>query len=318
MNKFTLFTFAISVMLISTQFSYSQGCSDAGLCSIDGGHSDMDNTTEKSNINLSLSNSIGIGDNSVLINSTGINVAYSADDFTVSAGVPFAITSGDLGSTSGLGDVLLTLGTNLYSDDDISWNATFGGKIATNNADLKNSDGLPMPMVNQTSQGTNDMIFLTSLRSGSWQFTTGVQTPMNRNENSFDNDMSLIDISSEFADYYNKIGEYEPSHKFKRGSDAMFKLEKFFELNEDLKLMGGVLPVYRLSNSVYEERRTGNDIVVSDSDGLTVNIIGSMDYRVSKVSSFKLNFGFPVLTRTVRADGLTRALVATVSYSVAI
>jgi len=318
MNKFTFFTFAISVMLISTQFSYSQGCSDAGLCSIDGGHSDMDNTTEQSNINLSLSNSIGIGDNSVLINSTGINVAYSADDFTLSAGVPFVITSGDLGSTSGLGDLLLTLGTNLYSDEEISWNATFGGKIATNNADLKNSDGLPMPMVNQTSQGTNDMIFLTSLRSGSWQFTTGVQTPLNRNENSFTNEIVFEEFSPETEDYFSNRGIYESSRKFKRGSDVMFKIEKFFDLNEDLKLMGGVLPVYRLSNSIYEERSTGNDIEISDSDGLTVNIIGSMDYRVSKVSSFKLNFGFPVLTRTVRADGLTRALVATVSYSVAI
>lgn len=318
MNKFIIATFAFSAMFLGTQLSYSQGCSDAGLCSIDGGHSDMDNATETSNINLSLSNSIGIGDNSVLINSTGINVAYSTDDFTVSAGVPFVITSGDLGSTSGLGDVLLTLGTNLYSDDDISWNATFGGKIATNNADLKNSDGLPMPMVHQTSQGTNDMIFLTSLRSGSWQVTTGVQTPMNRNENSFDNDISMIRLTGENKEYYMNIGEYEPSHKFKRGSDVMFKLEKFFDLNEDLKLMGGVLPVYRLNNSVYEERSTGNDKEISDSDGLTVNIIGSMDYRVSKVSSFKLNFGFPVLTRTVRADGLTRALVATVSYSVAI
>lgn len=318
MNKIIISAIVISTLVFSAQFVYSQGCSDAGLCSIDGGHSPMDTTAEKSNINLSLSNSIGIGDNSVLINSTGVSISYRADDFTLSAGVPFVITSGDLGSTSGLGDVLLTLGTNLYSDDDISWNATFGGKIATNNADLKNSDGLPMPMVNQTSQGTNDLIFLTSLRSGSWQLTTGVQTPMNRNENSFDNDISNIRLDGQYKDYYNEISEYEPSNKFKRGSDIMLKLEKFFELNEDLKLMGGVLPVYRLSNSVYEERRTGNDIEINDSDGLTINIIGSMDYRVSDVSSFKLNLGFPVLTRTVRADGLTRALVATISYSVAI
>ena len=98
----------------------------------------------------------------------------------------------------------------------------------------------------------------------------------------------------------------------------MFKIEKFFELNEDLKLMGGVLPVYRLSNSVYERETTGIDREINESDGLTINLIGSMDYKVTDISSFKLNLGFPVLTRTVRADGLTRALVATVSYSVAI
>jgi hypothetical protein len=278
----------------------------------------MDSTNETSNMYLSLSNSIGIGDNSVLINSTGVSLSYSTNDFTLSVGVPFVITSGDLGSTSGLGDVLITLGTNLYSDGDLSWNATFGGKIATNNADLKNGEGLPMPMVNQTSQGTNDMIFLTSLRSGDWQVTTGVQTPLNRNENSFTNEIVFEEFSPETEDYFSNRGIYESSRNFKRGSDVMLKIEKFFELNDDLKLMGGVLPVYRLENSVYENETTGNDIEIIDSDGLTVNIIGSMDYRVSDVSSFKLNLGFPVLTRTVRADGLTRAIVATISYSVAI
>src|SRR6056300_341835 len=243
----------------------------------------MDSTNETSNMYLSLSNSIGIGDNSVLINSTGVSLSYSTNDFTLSVGVPFVITSGDLGSTSGLGDVLITLGTNLYSDGDLSWNATFGGKIATNNADLKNGEGLPMPMVNQTSQGTNDMIFLTSLRSGDWQVTTGVQTPLNRNENSYTNEIVFEEFSPETEDYFSNRGIYESSRNFKRGSDVMLKIEKFFELNDDLKLMGGVLPVYRLENSVYENETTGNDIEIIDSDGLTVNIIGSMDYRVSDV-----------------------------------
>ena len=318
MNKNILTAFVLLSMLFVSKISYSQGCSDAGLCSIDGGHGTMDSTVESSGMSVSLSNSVGIGDNSVLINSTGVSFSYSSDDFSITAGVPFVITSGDLGSTSGLGDVLLTLGTNLYSDEDISWNATFGGKIATNNADLKNENGLPMPMVNQTSMGTNDLIFLTSLKTGEWQFTTGVQTPLNRNENSFTNDIVFEEFSPESEDYFENRGIYEPSRKFQRGSDVMLKIEKFFDLNDDLKVMGGILPVYRLENSVYESELTGEDVEIIDSDGLTLNIIGSMNYKVSDISSFKLNLGFPVITRTVRADGLTRAIVATISYSVAI
>ena len=318
MNKNILAALVVFFMLFVFKTSYSQGCSDAGLCAIDGGHSAMDSTIESSGMSVSLSNSIGIGDNSVLINSTGVSFSYSSDDFSISAGVPFVITSGDLGSTSGLGDVLITLGTHLYSDDDLSWNATFGGKIATNNADLKNENELPMPMVNQTSMGTNDLIFLTSLKTGEWQFTTGLQTPLNRNENSFTNDIVFEEFSPEKEDYFENRGVYEPSRKFKRGSDVMLKIEKFFDLNDDLKVMGGILPVYRLENSVYESELTGEDVEIIDSDGLTLNIIGSMNYKVSDISSFKLNLGFPVITRTVRADGLTRAIVATISYSVAI
>jgi hypothetical protein len=167
-------------------------------------------------------------------------------------------------------------------------------------------------MVYQTSNGTNDVILLLAANFDDWVVSTGLQIPLNRNENSFENSL-LIDPSPNTPEYFYQWQNYQSSRNFKRGSDVMLKIEKYFALNEDLTLMAGVLPVYRLTESIYEDRN-GDDITVMNSDGLTLNIIAGLNYKVTDKHSFGLNIGFPTVTREVRADGLTRALVANVDF----
>ncbi|MER3330164.1 MAG: hypothetical protein RIF34_11340, partial [Candidatus Kapaibacterium sp.] len=133
-------------------------------------------------------------------------------------------------------------------------------------------------------------------------------------ENSFIENSALVEpIPGVSDDYYMNWKNYESSRNFKRGSDVMLKIEKYFELKEDLKLMAGVLPVYRLAESIFEDR-SGEDITIMNSDGLTFNIIAGLNYKVTDKHTFGLNIGFPLATREVRADGLTRALVASVDF----
>lgn len=290
---------------------FSQGCSDAGLCSFNMVEHDSTGTDEM-HYTLGLSNTIGIGDESVLINSTGVEFGANYSDFGIVAKIPFTFTSGTLGQTNGLGDLTVLLSSKLYSEENLSLSVAGGVKMATNKADLRNEDDLSMPMVYQTSNGTNDVILLLAANIDDWVVSTGIQIPLNRNENTFENSL-LIDPGPNTSEYFYQWQNYQPSKNFKRGSDVMLKIEKYFNVQNDLKLMAGILPVYRLVESIYEDYK-GNDITIMNTDGLTLNIIAGLNYKVTEKHTFGLNIGFPVVTREIRADGLTRAMVASVDF----
>lgn len=315
MKLTSLFTSAILILILNSTSVFSQGCSDAGLCSFNMAEHDSTKTDEM-RYTLGLSNTIGIGDEAVLINSTGFELGATYSDFGIVAKIPFTFTSGTLGQTNGLGDLTVLLSSKLYTVDDFSLSLAGGVKLATNNADLLNEDDLSMPMVYQTSNGTNDVILLLAANIDDWVISTGVQIPLNRNENTFINNSSLVDpvpVPGVSEEYYVNWINYQSSRNFKRGSDVMLKIEKYFTVQDDLKLMAGILPVYRLSESKYENYR-GDDVTIMNSDGLTLNIIAGLNYKVTDKHTFGLNIGFPVVTREVRADGLTRALVANIDF----
>lgn len=314
MKSYKITFYLVVIFLLLKYSTYSQGCSDAGLCSINLADED---STYSNKFTLGLGNSFGIGDEDVLINSTGIELAGNFSDFGFVAKIPFTFTTGNLGQTNGFGDLTLLLTTKLYSEYDFALSLASGVKIATNNANLLNEDDLALPMVYQTSGGTNDIIFLLVANLDSWVISTGMQIPMNRNENTFIDRSALVDPIPGISEYYNNWQNYESSRNFQRGIDVMLKVEKYFQLNDDLKLMGGVLPVYRLKESVYTDLNA-DDITIINTDGLTLNLIAGLNYIVTKKHTFGLNIGFPVVTREVRADGLTRALVANIDFKFAL
>ncbi|MEZ4725470.1 MAG: hypothetical protein R2863_12520 [Candidatus Kapaibacterium sp.] len=308
-----LISTTILLLILNATSVLSQGCSDAGLCSFNMVEHDS-TVTDEMHYTLGLSNTIGIGDESVLINSTGVEFGANYSDFGIVAKIPFTFTSGTLGQTNGLGDLTVLLSSKLYSEENLSLSVAGGVKIATNKADLRNEDDLSMPMVYQTSNGTNDVILLLAANIDEWVFSTGVQIPLNRNENTFIENSALVEPITGFSDeYYLNWKNYQSSRNFKRGSDVMLKIEKYFTIQDDLKFMAGILPVYRLVESIYEDYN-GNDITIMNSDGLTLNIIAGLNYKVTEKHTFGLNIGFPVVTREIRADGLTRALVANVDF----
>ena len=54
---------------------------------------------------------------------------------------------------------------------------------------------------------------------------------------------------------------------------------------------------------------TPERIIVSGSQGLTLNLTVDARYRMNAAWSIEASFGSPVVTRDVRPDGLTRSLV---------
>ncbi|MER3328114.1 MAG: hypothetical protein RIF34_00945, partial [Candidatus Kapaibacterium sp.] len=153
-----LLTISILIIFVIPFSVFSQGCSDAGLGSFN--LSTLDTTTDDIKVTLGLSNTTGIGDEAVLINSTGFELGATYSDFWFIAKIPFTFTSGTLGQTNGLGDLSLLLSSKLYSADGFGLSLAGGVKLATNNADLLNEGDKSMPMVYQTSNGTNDVVLL--------------------------------------------------------------------------------------------------------------------------------------------------------------
>ena len=92
----------------------------------------------------------------------------------------------------------------------------------------------------------------------------------------------------------------------------MLRVERDFILHK-LKLSAGLLAIYRLQeDKIIDE--SGTQVALKGSDGLTLNITGSVQYDISKHSGVSFLFGAPSVVRDVRADGLTRKIVATASY----
>lgn len=312
MKIILLFFATVLTLTLSVKDTYAQGCSDAGLCSFNLAEADSATYIEP-RFTFGLSNTTGVGDESVLINSTGVEFGVNYSDFGFIAKIPFTFTTGTLGQTNGLGDLTMLVSSKLYSTEDFGLSILGGVKIATNNADLLNEDGRSLPMVYQTSNGTNDVLFLLAANIDNWVISTGVQIPLNRNENSFEDRSALYDPGPNPSQYFLEWQNYQSSRNFKRGNDVMLKIEKYFIIEDDLNFMAGVLPVYRLSESIYENS-SREDVTIMNTDGLTLNIIAGLNYKVTEKHTFGLNIGFPVVTREIRADGLTRALVVSADF----
>ena len=179
MKKILPFLFIVFFALPNQSYLYSQGCSDAGLCSFD--FAGIDTTkADDLEFTLRLFNTFGIGDESVLINSTGAEISTTYEGFGLLAKLPLTVTSGNLGGTVGLGDLTLLLSKRIYSTNEFNINFAGAFKIATSEADILNPDDLPLPMVYQTSNGTNDLILLAYTNIETWAISAGAQIPLTR------------------------------------------------------------------------------------------------------------------------------------------
>lgn len=71
--------------------------------------------------------------------------------------------------------------------------------------------------------------------------------------------------------------------------------------------------IYRLQEDKITDA-SGTQVALNNSDGLTLNIAGSVQYEFSKHSGVSLLFGTPSGVSDVVTEGLTRKLVVTASY----
>lgn len=275
----------------------SQGCSDAGMCTVAGLSSGFDDDT-KSNI-VRLSSIFGLGEQNVFHAELELSAEYSTfKNQSIQVKIPYRTTIGNLGTVSGLGDMVISLNQKLVTFENGWLSAVAGIKIPTNDAN-KSLNGNPLPMAYQTSLGTYDMIIGLGGYYKKWHFSAGYQHSFGRNENKFLH-------RDDNPEYFNN---YQESYHLKRADDIILRVERQFKLKKST-LAVGALPIYHLAN---DEIKEGEE--VPNSSGLTFNLNTKLD--IAMKNDWKVNFmlAAPIIDKENRPDGLTRSFVAVVSFS---
>jgi hypothetical protein len=303
----------ILLLFLSIIEGYSQGCSDAGFCTMGAMKPDQP-FNKKVEIKLrSMELSFYRGTTTttpvIYVSTADFNFSInSKSSFQIK--VPYMmVRSGNLGKTQGLSDLSLCYTRSLYKSDLFDINFSLGGKIPTNKSD-KISDkfpGEPLPMYYQTSLGTYDFITGISLISRKWLFATGIQIPVKHiNNNQFD--------WTDFPDYPSPeyIQTYSQSNLLRRGTDVMLRVERNFRFSR-FNFSAGLLPIYRITN----DRITLNNVEVKPdgAKGLAMSGIMTFGYNFNVKSGVKLLLGHKITQRDKNPDGLTREMVSSITYN---
>ena len=295
--------------------AYSQGCSDAGFCTM--GAMKPDQPFNKK-IEFKL-RSMEVSFYRATTTLTPIIYVATADmNFSINrktsfqVKLPYQAIQGRLAKTSGMGDISLCFTRSLYSKEKFDVNLSVGGKIPTNNSDKKTADGNNLPMYYQTSLGTYDVITGLSLISRKWLFATGIQVPLNKNNNQFLwNEWDHGHPEPDDSAYVHKYKNFN-SKELKRGTDVMVRIERNWRLSR-VNFSLGMLPIYRITRDEITDKN-GNRVRPDKAQGLAMSVIFTTGYSFNVKSGVKLLLGHKLVQREVNPDGLTRHFVSTISY----
>lgn len=312
---FAVFFISIALLAISTP-SLSQGCSDAGFCTMGAMKPDqpflvnipirlrtMELSFYRGTTTLSPIVYVGTLD-------MNFNIADNKTFFQVK--LPYQAVSGNFGSTSGLSDISLCLTRQIISTPTFNYNVSLGTKIPSNDADLRDDQhNLPLPMYYQTSLGTYDIIGGFSMISRDWLFATGIQIPLNRNNNEFTWAPWIpVYNNGEGADY---VREYDRALELKRGTDVMLRIERNFRFSR-INFSLGALPIYRITSDEVTVASTGKRNKPDGTTGLALSAIATAGYSFNIHTGVRFLYGKKISQRDFNPDGLTRMTVMTFSY----
>lgn len=300
MNKIATLTFGILISMATK--SFSQGCSDAGFCTIGSLAPSAANDSAFKHF-AKLAFSYGIGEQST----THIHVVPELEfsffkNNMLQIKVPYISVNGNLGSNSGIGDVALSISQKIIARENSNLTIIVGTKLPTGTTD-KSADNISLPMPYQTGLGTTDLILGAAYQYKKWKLSSGYQKVLsNKNENRF------LHSATNSVD----ANKYFESNMLERGDDALLRIERNFAIHK-IKLSVGLLGIYRLQQDKITDS-SGTQFALKGSDGLTLNLTGNVQYDFTKHSGVSFLFGTPLAVRSTRADGLTRKLVVTIAY----
>ena len=294
--------------------TYGQGCSDAGFCTM--GAMKPDQPFNKkvpfklNSMEVSFYRGTTTLSPVVYVATLDMNFNIIDNKTSLQLKLPYQAASGNFGNTNALGDISFCLTRNLYSSEKFDIGVTVGGKIPTNDSNLKDDEfGNPLPMYYQTSLGTYDAIAGVSLVNRKWLFATGIQHPFNKNGNHFTWD-DWIPVYEGGPDY---VRSNNQCYELKRGTDIMLRAERNFRFAR-FNVSVGVLPIWRITKDEILNTNTLEREKLEGTLGPAVSGILTVGYSFNVKSGIRLLMGKKFIQRDVNPDGLTREEVTTVSY----
>ncbi len=339
MRYISIFLFLIYLFCVNSAFS--QGCSDAGFCTM-GAMRPNQGFSKKVNLrvrSVEFSQYYGLTSFylAILSYNADVNIGIT-NRLTGQIKLPYQFVFGHLANTNGLGDISISLTQNLINKEAYQVNLSVGTKIPTGNSNLTahvadragNFADRPLPMYYQTTLGTYDVIAGISLATKNWLFSTGIQIPLTGNKNQFLWGSWNKTADSAAAQLYPK------SRNLQRGTDVMFRIERNFRFS-NWNTYIGLLSIYRITKDrfldapvpVVREVQTSNEVFGKDvgTDNFAITLLAGGGYRFNTKSAVKIMFGYQLVGRTAtqlfkgndfrmgrNPDGLSRLLVTTLSY----
>ena len=298
MRKLKFIFSVIGICFLGTNNSFSQGCSDAGFCTINSFKPNSVDSTKILNNQFKAGNFFGQGDKSISI--YGIYLEYNRQlnkKFGLDAKLTTLAQNGNGIHVFGLSDIFVN--ANYLAGKKLR--LTFGTKIPLSNAN-KTYENIPLPMDYQSSLGTFDLIFGIGYEIKKIQFVAAIQQPLTQNNNEF------LAINS-------NLNAFQSTNKYERSGDVLLRASLPINLNSKIKLTPSLLPIYHITNDKYtDEFNVQKEI--NNSQGITLNGTVFVDYELNSKSIIQLNLGMPFIVREVRPDGLTRGFVANVEYRI--
>jgi hypothetical protein len=216
----------------------------------------------------------------------------------------YAIIEGNMPTVRGWGDTFFSFTRQLVVKDNFQLSATVGGKIYTS---MTKSDNT-MPLYQQTTLGSNDLMMGVSLISKKWMLGVGYQKPLNGTLNDFQ------PTNFEGSAFENIARNYTASVGLFRGDDIALRVERNFRLAQ-WNFFIGTLNLIRVTPDQTLDSE-GKSTSVTGSTGLASNLLVGGGYQFNIHSGIRLLVAGKLTERAQNPDGLSRDFVAQLAYVV--
>ena len=308
--------FILTLLIIGTYKGFSQGCSDAGFCTMGAMKPDQ-NYNKRIAIKLrsiEFNYYRGTTPLTPIVSAATVDFNLGINDLSsFQIKLPYQWASGTLGEASGLGDISLSYTRLLKATNKWSYSGTLGAKIPmgdgneTVNNEWTRGQDVPLHMYYQPSLGSFDVVAGASMINSKWLLATGIQVALTENNNQF--------VWGDFPDYPTPeyVRRYNIGRELKRGTDVMLRVERNWRFTNFNFSLGG-LSIYRITQDEGIPENSTERAKLDGTIGMALSILGGVGYQFDVNHGIKIIQGIKIIDRDFNPDGLTRDEVLSVSY----
>jgi hypothetical protein len=291
--------FITIISILFTSITWPQGCSDAGICSVNKGFV-TDSIPLKNSLEFASIYSLGEADVQFVSHYVSYTKRFNPR-FAFTSKVTLSTANGSFGTRTQFGDAFLIGNYTFKEKKAKQWSALLGFKFPFTNSNLK-INGYSLPLDYQSSLGTVDVFLGTNLHYKRWDFNGALQIPVvNLNKNSY------------FKEYSGTL-DFPSTNLFERKPDALIRATYSLNTtNNKFTFKPNVLFIYHLGEDSFENV-FGQRETIKGSDGLTINGNLITTYHINKQNQIELSLASPFVVREMRPDGLTRSFVFGLNY----
>lgn len=297
----------LTILLLTTISTFGQGCSDAGFCTLQNTKEVDDFITKKNDFSIGLG--YGAGFENVKVLSSYIQYGHSFNEkISIQAKLTGLNANGSFGNNSGLSDMFLTANYRLTTTNIYDFRFLVGGKLPLGTTNKKGVFDLTLPMDYQTTLGTYDIIFGTSMiYNKNWDFNIAFQIPVSNKNDFYINSGPTLIVSTD------RVLQVK---SFNRQSDALFRVGYNYKIeNSRFTFKPSLLTIYHTNSDTYTDF-SNNKIEINGSKGMTVNGVLNGVFTFKNNSELELTVAAPFKVREARPDGLTRKFVLGLQYRI--